>query len=402
MKFTTTKTRLFALLSIATSVLIMASCTSSNSSNSSSKKNNWMLYNLSGKVKSINQTQYYKNLSEFEKGGNVDDYYNPPLIRQNTWTVTKNGLEKNVIDGNRQVIFNQKGNTVEIKGYDSNGDGYKCLYKYDKQGNRIKENIHDSDGDLARNRLYDEKGNLIEENEYYYNNLYEKIIYKYFFVDRNLEYKTLYKYDEDGNLIEKNNVDLKYKTLYKYDGKGNLIEKNEYDSRGHKYKTLYKYDEKGNLIERYKYLCLSEEDYLAYNTLYKYDEEGNLIEENIHDSDGDPVTKQLYDKQGNRIQLNKYLNGRLHECLLYDEKGNIIEKRIYESNGDPIVKMTCKYDEKGNYVEAIRTNSPWGRRDRTEYKYEYEFDNKGNWINRLGFKDDRLIEITEREIEYFD
>ena len=45
MKPTTTKPDLFALLSIATSILIMASCTNSE------KNNDWKQYNLSGKVK---------------------------------------------------------------------------------------------------------------------------------------------------------------------------------------------------------------------------------------------------------------------------------------------------------------------------------------------------------------
>lgn len=226
MKPTTTKPDLFALLSIATSILIMASCTNSE------KNNDWKQYNLSGNVKSFKQTVYdaEEKFGEIEKG---DISY-------------RNAMNKRVIsqnDRNKQVIFNQKGNTVEENGYDSDGDlNYKILYKYDKQGNIIEWKQYDTDESLSSKGVpkYDKQGNIVE--------------WKQYDADGNLQYKRLI--DKQGNIIEWNEYDadgnLEYKILYKYDENGNSIEEiaNDFSGKSDEYKYEYEFDNKGNWINR--------------------------------------------------------------------------------------------------------------------------------------------------------
>ncbi len=60
-----------------------------------------------------------------------------------------------------------------------------------------------------------------------------------------------------------------------------------------------------------------------------------------------------------------------------------------------------KYDSLGNqtgYIEQKSENID----DRHSYRYEYVYDNKGNWIKRTTTKlDGRLITSVERKLEYY-
>lgn len=78
--------------------------------------------------------------------------------------------------------------------------------------------------------------------------------------DGSLHYKTLYKYDSQGNMIEEvrcNDPDSQYGSypvaFYKYDAQGNMIEAislwPDYDFP----KIIYRYDSQGNCVEEVKY-----------------------------------------------------------------------------------------------------------------------------------------------------
>ena len=71
--------------------------------------------------------------------------------------------------------------------------------------------------------------------------------------ESSLSSKETYKYDDKGNLIEKNNYNADgfyYKHTKKFDDKGNKIEENYYNADGFDYKHTYKYDDKGYFIEK--------------------------------------------------------------------------------------------------------------------------------------------------------
>ncbi len=216
MKPTTTKPHLFALLAIATSVLIMVSCTSSKKDKD---KNDWNRYNLYGKVKSFKKTTYDAE----EKFGNIEK-----------------GV-RSIIGDNNQVIFNIKGSKLEENKYYRNGRILrKNVYKYDEKGDVIEENEYDSDGKLSDKIIYkyDKKGNLIETNRYY--------------ADGSLLSKGVFKYNQKGNKIETNtyypNGNLDSKLLY--DEKGNTIEMTLFNSE---YKFEYVFDNEGNWTNRIKF-----------------------------------------------------------------------------------------------------------------------------------------------------
>ena len=136
-------------------------------------------------------------------------------------------------------------------------------------------------------------------------------------------------------------------------------------------KETYKYDDKGNLIEWYYYEL---HDGLA--ATYKYDAKGNLIEEISYSHAGVGNTTYKYDAKGNKIEENSYFIGLLDRkyTMKYDAKGNLIEGNSYEADGSLDYK----------------------------YTFKYEFDEKGNWIKRITFKNQIPESIEEREFEYYE
>jgi hypothetical protein len=139
---------------------------------------------------------------------------------------------------------------------------------------------------------------------------------------------------------------------------------------------LFKYDEKGNLIERNEY---NSDNSLKIKTTYKYDEKGNRIGLNQYNSAGSLNSKETYkyDEKGNRIELNWYISdGSLYTCK-YDEKGNWIEGNFYNSNGSLYRRGIAeyKYDNKGNWIELNSYKEKSGKAKEadeiTERKIEY-------------------------------
>ena len=107
-------------------------------------------------------------------------------------------------------------------------------------------------------------------------------------VKNGIKCKDNYKFDREGNVVEKTGYDSDdlqvEKDLYKYDSRGNMIEEDYsyYRGSGYKSKNTYKYDSQGNIVERELY----HDGSLSGRYLYKYDSQGNMIEEAHYDGDG--------------------------------------------------------------------------------------------------------------------
>ena len=112
---------------------------------------------------------------------------------------------------------------------------------------------------------------------------------------------------------------------------------------------------------------------------YKYDDKSNLIEDNSYYSDSSLNCKWTYK---------------------YDDKSNRIEAIWYKSDGSFYGKYINKYDDKSNLIEENGYNADGS----LEYKriFKYEFDEKGNWIKKISFKNQIPENIKEREYEYYE
>ncbi len=143
-----------------------------------------------------------------------------------------------------------------------------------------------------------------------------------------------------------------------FDEKGNITEKNIFNIESLEFKWIYKYDENEKKIED---KLFSSNGNLISRQTYKYDEKGNLIETNSLNDDGSLFGKLTYkyDKKGNRIESSWFNNdGNLDSkhTLKYDEKGNKIEKSRFNKDGILIGQWTYRYtyyDQKDNWTQRI-------------------------------------------------
>lgn len=175
------------------------------------------------------------------------------------------------------------------------------------------------------------------------------------------------------------------------------IEKYDFEHRD----TYIIFNNKGNGIEENAY---NADGSFAYKWTCKYDNKGNQIETNDYDSDGKFYKKWIikYKYKWNKIETNVYnSDGSFsHKWILkYDYKGNQIEQNNYRSDGSLVRKWVSKYDDKGNQIEENAYNSDGSLG--VNCNYEYEYDEKNNWIKKIIFENKIPEYILERKIEYY-
>ena len=186
----------------------------------------------------------------------------------------------------------------------------------------------------------------------------------------------------DKNTLTELNLKGKVKSVYITSFEA--IEKSGEVTRGDKkWKNEWEFDDRSIYVVN----GIDEKFYSKYKL--NYDDNGNRIEGKQYNSDGilDYIVKFKYDINGNLIEQNQYnKKGELDYKvkIKYDINGYIIEENQYNSEGDILIEgIPSMYD----YVEL---------------RYEYEFDDKENWIQKTIFEDDKPTFILEREIEYYD
>ena len=81
-----------------------------------------------------------------------------------------------------------------------------------------------------------------------------------------------------------------------------------------------------------------------------------------------------------------------------DDKGNEIEENKYNTQGKLDLKFTWKRDDNSNVIEENIYSADGKLDHKTTFKYE--FDEKGNWIKKITFKNQIPKSIKEREFEY--
>ena len=220
--------------------------------------------------------------------------------------------------------------------YDENGEVVESVEtEYDIYGNAVYLKVNDRELTLEYEydncniiqcvarydgeaqlyvREYDEANNFIKESVYY---------------DENLLYEYEYTYDENGNMICKDNG-RGVKEEWIYDSNNNVIKYTmgylpgeelvlveEYDSSGNLLKKIgygeweeYEYNESGNLI---KYRYCTDEGFVEYWSDLEYDENENLMRVTSYDADG--IKRWVYE----------------YEC---DEYGNILSEIVYDEMSD--------------------------------------------------------------------
>ncbi|MBW1901200.1 MAG: hypothetical protein JRJ20_06140, partial [Deltaproteobacteria bacterium] len=286
-------------------------------------------YDVLGRLTS-NATAGVTTTSEYDAAGNLTAVYLP---------------------GGRTVSYTYTSADLLEKIEDNLGN--HIIYSYDTEGNRIREEIHDSDGTLMR----------FSDHEFDAFNRLSKIIYP----GNDIEERG---YDLNGNLVtltdENNNP-----TAYDYDAldrlisvsrPGNIITGYAYDSHDNLVKvtdaetnaTEYAYDDLGRVM------TVNSPD--TGMTFHQYDPAGNLVSKT--DAGGATVT-YTYDAL-NRLTAILYPDSSQDITYTYDEGEN--GKGRLTTMADPSGLCAYAYDSLGNMVTETKTVE--GRIYTTRYAYD--------------------------------
>lgn len=248
---------------------------------------------------------------------------------------------------------------------------------------------HPAKGNLnvTRSWKYNEKGNLIER--------------RYKSTSDSIESFDICKYDSNENLLQDSGYGFKF--IFIYDAKGNRVERDlnscEKSGKAKRLVTeIYKVDELGNQIEKDNYY--DNKDSLYRKTYFKYNQFGLETEKASFGSDGKPLMKEvkIYDGNGNQIEYQMYEHDTLKriDSTKYNNIGKPIERGTYRTNGELVDKWTSQYDDKGNQTESETIVQGFDNITRHQ-----SFDKEGNWHRSVNIVNGKPSSISEMVIEYY-
>jgi len=175
-------------------------------------------------------------------------------------------------------------------------------------------------------------------------------------------YERKYTYDEKGNLLKQNHVNLIGNLIngweyieYTYDEKNNLIEEREYKEGDSLYiKTIHTYDENNNRIKSVFYRG---GDFKTGTIKYKYDENNNLIKET------------QYDMDNKKTRTGKYT---------YDENKCLIKKSFAHKNSNWVQEWIYTYDKESKKLIKVVEQFPSSSAPFEGSKKAYSYDAYGD------------------------
>jgi len=271
-------------------------------------------------------------------------------------------------------------------------------------------------------------------------------------------------YDANGNLLKKIEVSSfsetwhnNFKTVYLYDEKGNIEKSTFFHSKGRdrnkvrNENTKYEFknqneficNDYGKIIKKTEWLTTDgiNKNYCSSITTYKYNILNDLIEEiNFNDNcKGAIISSRVihnykYDNDDNIIQIetkeilekdsqfgwdlaiySMYPKGYISETKNYDSNNNEIitkyfsvpwrSKNSNSMNPDDftlspykkIEEIIRKFDKFNNVVEKKSEHNSTIK----TWKFEYKYDSQDNWTEKTIYFEGKPKNIIEREIIYF-
>lgn len=222
-----------------------------------------------------------------------------------------------------------------------------------------KETIQNEDGEVSgiTDYKYDENGNLLEK--------------KAQGTDGSISSEK-YEYDEKGNvLVYEENVEVNVdgqvyseqrRVEYTYDADGVLLSEKSEDGYGFVTSTEYEYGDNGKIAKATISEGIDGIDMITYRT-YEYDENDVLRKTVDSDDFGETGVYEEYNEKGDLIKWVGIFGTEATYEYEYDENGNRI-KWV----GNLGITTTYEYDENGNCIkeaDAVQTTT-------------YEYDEHGN------------------------
>ena len=260
----------------------------------------------------------------------------------------------------------------------------------------------------------DESGIIKKGSSRYIGNYHKEITYfdregfttkkERYGIDNELSILYSYVRNKEGVLVEENifyiNEDATNSTFYFYDKENNLIEELFYADNGYRNRSIYIYNKQGEIIETIS--C-----YPCRQSVHEINEVENSVTINETSSEERYKTKTYYDTNENEIEHLFFKNGLIYLQFKhsYDSEGNLIEISRYKPNGKVMTlyfKANFILDQHQNRTKRIEIDfNENGVRKYNEWDFTYKYDNKGNWIKRIEFKNKLPKTVILREFNYY-
>ena len=195
---------------------------------------------------------------------------------------------------------------------------------------------------------------------------------------------------------------------FKYDANNRLIENGGLYYGESKGISKFVYNKKG-MIEKVAYYDHDDVFFNELNFKYNKDEKtlhGSFQTETgqthermtvVADDAGNIVTLVLYDEWGyeeDRMEYTYNRDGWITEKVELDQDFKDVERYSYDEEAN-ITELTAVYSRKDE------DSNEWGVTFESKVEYVYEYDEVGNWVQRLEYYDGVLEVLTEREYEYY-
>lgn len=247
------------------------------------------------------------------------------------------------------------------------------LFDYDSRNNLIKfYSLNPYNGTKSEIYLYNDENRLVEKKEHGKDFNYNVIrIYKYV-------------YDESGNKMD----------LYEVNENGDILNESYFEYSNSKkcilHHTKYKhfkhiYDTNDRLVESQRNSTSGGREGWQEN---KYDIIGNLIETKDFGLDQD-------EEDGSTI-----ISQQEHKEYQYDLNGNKTEEITYNKRGEKVFVRTYYYDEFGNIKTQINDSDPIGDNPHKLIRYSFRFDKYGNKIAEGEFRNGEVIFVKRWDYSY--
>lgn len=190
-----------------------------------------------------------------------------------------------------------------------------------------------------------------------------------------------------------------YTTVYTYDEKGNVLREQTLDVNDMFLSGFAcEYDDSGNTL---LYQTLSGENEVSEWESYTYDENSNMLENVLYGADGSVQSRfvNTYNEQGNLLTSENYTGDVLdsRDESIYDENGNLLTYTTYDADGVIAYLDQNTYDAQGNRIRTETTYETNGIP--STFVTEAEFDDKGNLTLSKVYNDGFLTDRYEYQYD---
>jgi hypothetical protein len=184
-----------------------------------------------------------------------------------------------------------------------------------------------------------------------------------------------------------------------YNEAGNLLNENRYGrERAFLSKVQYQYPAEGGISA-----TMYTEDNQVYLTMtIGYDAAAKTRTQENKNGQGQVITRVItqHDDQWRGLtETTTSAEGKMLQKIVntYDAKGNRVKSETLEADGSLETEQIFTYDDQGNAITAKTLDVHTGE---YENQFTYQWDDKGNWIQKQTLLNGQVVEQIERKITY--